>query len=112
MIKLNPLQMRFRIEIQYKAISQDSNGITSTVWTTLASGVSASVLGLSGRELEVVGQQAAQYNARVMIYKRTDIDESMRILFDGRTYAIIDIIPDPTNNLYMSLMCKTGFTNG
>lgn len=112
MIKFKPLDMRFRIKIEYKSTVQNSDGLGTTSWVTLVDNLPASVLGLSGRELDAVSQQVAQYNARVTIYKRNDINEAMRISFDGRIYDIIDIIPDPTNNLYMSLMCKTGFTNG
>ena len=112
MIALKPVDMRFRIKIEYRSNSQDSDGVESNTWTTLVENLPASVLGLSGRELEAVGQQVAQYNARIMIYKRNDINEGMRISFDGRIYDIIDIIPDPTNNIYMTIMCKTGFTNG
>lgn len=112
MIKLKPLDMRFRIKIEYRSTVQNSEGLETTTWETLVDNLPASVIGLSGRELEAVSQQVSQYNARIMIYKRTDINESMRISFDNRIYDIIDIIPDPTNNIYMSIMSKTGFTNG
>ena len=111
-IAISPALMRFRIKIEYESTSQDAEGIETTTWLTLVDDLPAGVIGLSGRELDAVGQLGSQYNARITIYKRSDIDESMRIVFDGRIYDIIDIIPDPTNELYQSIMSRTGFTNG
>jgi len=104
--------MRFRVDIQQKQRVIDSNGITSETWVNVATSVPAGVHALSGGELVAVAQTVSQYKARITIYKRSDINESMRIVFDGRNYDILDIIPDPTNEVYMTLMCKTGFTNG
>lgn len=112
MLKIKPSEMRFRVTIQQKVRVKDSNGITSDTWTNVATSVPAQVYAISGRELEAVAQHVAQYNVRIVIYKRTDINESMRIVFDGRNYDIKDIIPDPTNNVYLTMMCKTGYANG
>lgn len=112
MLKIKPSALRFRGSIQKKTTTQDSNGIETTSWVNVATNVAMGVYGLSGNELLAIGQTVAQYNARITIYKRTDIDESMRIVFDGRNYDIKDIIPDPTNEVYFTLMCKTGFTDG
>jgi|18_taG_2_1085343.scaffolds.fasta_scaffold00622_9 SPP1 family predicted phage head-tail adaptor len=112
MLNLKPADMRFRVTIQSQQRVVDSNGLETVTWVDVATNVPAGIIALSGRELEALAQPIAQYNARVTIYKRNDIDESMRLVFDGRNYDIKDIIPDPTNNVYMSLMCKTGYTNG
>ena len=111
-IAIKPVDMRFRVDIQYKAEIQNANGSISETWTNLVEAVPASILGLSGKELEAVGQQVGQYNARITIYKQNNLNTSNRILHNSSVYDIIDIIPDPTNQLYMSLMCRTGFTNG
>lgn len=111
-MKFSPAQMRFRIDIQEQSRSQDSNGLEDVTWTNVATSVPAQVYPISGREIEAIAQPVAQYNVRIVIYKRSDINESMRIVFDGRNYDIKDIIPDPTNNVYLTLMCKTGYTNG
>jgi len=112
MLKIKPSRLRFRVIIQQKQRVIDSDGITSETWVNVATNVPAGVYALSGGELIAVAQTVAQYNARITMYKRNDIDESMRIVFDGRNYDIKDIIPDPTNELYITLMCKTGYTNG
>ncbi len=112
MLKVKPSQMRFRVDIQQKQRTIDANGITSETWVNVATSVPANVYALSGGELVAVAQTVSQYNARITIYKRSDINASMRIVFDGRNYDIKDIIPDPTNEIYTTLMCKTGFTNG
>lgn len=111
MLKINPAEMRFRINIQQFTQVQDSNGIATDTWANVATSVPAQVYPISGRELEAVAQHVAQYNVRIVIYKRA-VTEDMRIVFDGRNYDIKDIIPDPTNNVYLTLMCKTGYTNG
>ncbi len=111
MLKIKPAEMRFRINIQQKTQALDSSGFATDTWANIATSVPAQIYAISGRELEAVAQNVAQYNARIVIYKR-NVTEDMRIVFDGRNYDIKDIIPDPTNNLYLTLMCKTGFTNG
>ena len=112
MLKIKPSALRFRVTIQQKQRTIDSNGITSESWVNVATSVPAGVHALSGGELIAVGQTVSQYNARITMYKRSDLNESMRIVFDGRNYDIKDIIPDPTNEVYITLMCKTGYTNG
>ena len=112
MLGYNPALMRFRITIEHKVVTQNTEGLQTNSWAVLASNVPAGIEGLTGKEIQAVGQPVSQYNATILIYKRTDINSSMRILFDNRLYDIIDIIPDPTNNLYFRLLCKTGFTNG
>ena len=114
MIKLNPLHMRFRITFQEQINTKGTDGLMSSVWTDIEGmeSVAASIVGLSGKELQAVGQSISQYNARITIYKQNNVNTSNRILHNGLVYDIIDIIPDPTNQLYFTLMCKTGFTNG
>lgn len=112
MLKIKPSDLRFRVTIEEKQRVQDANGIISETWVDVATEIPAGVYALSGRELIEMNQQVAQYSARITIYKRDDINEAMRIVFDGRNYDIIDIIPDPTNEVYTTMMCKTGFVNG
>jgi len=111
MLKIKPADMRFRVTIQEKQRVQDSNGILTDTWVDIATDVRASVRSISGRELIAVSQNVAQYDSMIIIYKR-DINESMRIVFDGRNYDIEAIIPDVTNEVYTTLMCKTGYVNG
>ncbi|MCW8960200.1 MAG: phage head closure protein [Ignavibacteriaceae bacterium] len=103
--------MRHRVDIQEFTRVQDSNGISTDTWANVATSVPAQVYPLSGNELIASEQTIAQSNVRIVMYKRT-INEAMRIVFDGRNYDIKSIIPDPTNNVYITLMCKTGYTNG
>lgn len=112
MLKIKPSHLRFRVTLQEKQRVQDSSGMLTDTWVNVATDIPAGVHALSGGELIASAQNVAQYNARITMYKRNDIDESMRIVFDGRNYDIKDIIPDPTNEVYIQLMCKTGYVNG
>jgi SPP1 family predicted phage head-tail adaptor len=106
MLNFKPAMMRHRITIKTKTRSQDANGIESVTWTNVATKVPAQFHFLSGRELIASKQQTAEFKARVTIYKRTDIDESMVIVFDGNDYDIVAIQPDPTNEVYQTIMVR------
>jgi len=104
-ISINPAMMRHRATFQKKVREQDSNGLEKTTWVDVTR-VRISFVALSGKERIVSAQTMASHIARVSIYKNTLIDESMRMLFDGRKYNIKDILPDPTNAIYWTLLVE------
>ena len=108
MLNFKPAMMRHKVTFQNKTRAQDANGIETATWGNVSTAVDvpAQFHFLSGKELIVSGQQTAEFQARVTIYKRTDIDESMRIVFDGNNYDITHIQPDPTNQVYFTLMVR------
>ena len=100
--------MRHRITFQTRTRVQDSNGVETATWGNVSTAVDvpAQFHFMSGRELVTSSQQTAEYKARVTIYKRSDISEDMRIVFDGNNYDIVDIIPDPYNAVYYTIMVR------
>jgi SPP1 family predicted phage head-tail adaptor len=107
MLAFKPAMMRHRIAIQENTKTQDSNGVLSNSWADVSgmSSVPAEFRFLSGSERIASAQTHADYKARITIYK-VYISEDMRISFDGKLYDIIDILPDPTNEVYLNIMVR------
>lgn len=108
MLNFKPAMMRHRVTFQNKTRTQDADGIEDTTWVNVSTAVNvpAQVRFLSGRELVTSGQQTSELQAEVKIYKRSDINESMRMVFDSNNYDILKIQPDETNQVFYTLMVR------
>jgi head-tail adaptor len=112
MLKLKPSLMRHTAIVQSKVRTQDSEGIESYVWTDVHTGVPCSVYPLSGKEYVASSQLGSQITVRITLYNITPFDASMRLVVNSKYYDIIDILPDPTDNVYITVMAKQGVSNG
>lgn len=79
-----------RIRIEQQTTSQDGFGEPIVTWAILAV-VAAEVRPLRGQERFQAQQFAAEATTRFRIRHRTDLDETMRILYDGEEYDIAAI---------------------
>lgn len=85
---------RHRITIQYPVSTKDELNQTITSWEDLKS-VWADIKTLQGREYIAAAAAKAEKNSRFIIRYTHGIDETMRILFKGKIY---DIVEPPIND--------------
>jgi len=88
---LNAGTLDKRITIQQVQQSQDGTGQPIETWSTLAT-VWAGIIDSRGDERFRAGQEGANVTRIFRVRYRSDLDEQMRILYDGRYYDIKSII--------------------
>lgn len=112
-------RLRHRVHIQYPDEAQDEeSGEMVTTWKTLKVGgrsmssVPAEVLTGPGRESR--GSQAvqAETDARINMRWFPGLDQTMRILWDGRIYNIGGMATDVTGRKEWRLTCAEGVNDG
>lgn len=69
----------------------------ATVW--------ADVRQQSGLQAIKADAPASKTSASIRIRYRTDLDERMRVLYDGRTYSVAAVIKDP-RRVFIDLVCE------
>lgn len=106
-------RLRHRITIEAATSVQDPvSGETTPAWATFAAAEPAEVVPLSGREFIAAGATQAGVDTRVTIRWRPGVLPTMRFLFDGETYNIKAVLPDPTARRHLTLMAERGVNNG
>lgn len=105
-------RLRHRVTIQQSTQSRGVNGEVIDSWGTYAADVPAEVYPLSGKEYIAAGAQRGQVTAKVTVRYDSGITELMRLTFDGVTYAIHAVLPDPSARRHMTLMVSEGVTDG
>jgi SPP1 family predicted phage head-tail adaptor len=106
-------KLRHRIDIQSLEHQIDSDtGARLDVWTTFVAKEPAAIAPLSGREF--IAAQAIQsgVSTRITIRKRDGIVPSMRILHNDTIYNILSVLPDPTLERHLTILCDSGFNDG
>ena len=91
-------QLRHRVTIQSKTVTQDTDyGTESITWTTFAARISAQVQDVLPSKSESVqqGLRVAARPARVRIRYRTGITSDMRIVVHGATDRTMQITGGP-----------------
>ena len=91
---------------QYTATRDPVSGAEIESWVTYLSGVPAIVAPVSGKEYLSAGAEQAGITAKIIIRYDSGVTSKMRIVFDGRTYVIVDIMPDATAREYLVMMVK------
>ena len=119
----NPGKYRHRIHIQepVDALDGDSeeDGSITRTWSTVyldsdtpLHAVPAEVLTGPGRELQAAATKLAETTARINFRWFPGLDETMRILWDGKVYDILSIETDSTARREYRLRCKDGLSDG
>lgn len=103
-------KLRDRITIQSKIDTRDDFGQPISTWSDLAT-VWAHVLFINGKEAISTNVDTASKSASMRIRYRTDIDTSMRIMFNGATYNIKAVLPAHGRD-FIDLATDTGLNNG
>lgn len=85
--------LRERVTIQRKVVTRDGYGAEGVAWQDVAT-VWARVEVVKGREGPESRQMDVMASHRVAMRYRTDVDETMRLLWRGRVLNIVALIPD------------------
>lgn len=105
-------KLRHRITIEHYTETRDEWGGVVQGWAAFAANVPAEVVPLSGREFLSAGETHGEVSARMTIRYMPGVTGTMRILFDGETYAISAVLPDPTARRHITLMVSRGVSDG
>lgn len=106
-------RLRQRVTLQAQTSTQDpSTGDPVIVWADFLVGVPAEVLTGAGREARITGTTIADTDARITMRWFPGLDQSMRLLWDGRVYDITSIGTDATGRREWRLRCTEGLTDG
>jgi SPP1 family predicted phage head-tail adaptor len=109
---LNAGRLRHRVLIQTRISTPDEYGDgTVTSWTDLAT-VWAEVSDYGGRELVASGAPMAETTTRITFRFLAGVDESSRIVHDGRAYDIQRLERDPTHREFLVAFCREGVSGG
>ena len=93
------------LTIQSPSTEKDELGQPIEGWTDVAM-VWGDIRHLSGSEAIKAGAVASSVNASIRIRWRTGIDASMRLLADGRVYAIKAVMPDLRGRQYVDILAE------
>lgn len=106
-------RLRHRVTLQAQTSTQDPNtGDPVIGWADFMSNIPAEVLTGAGREARVTGTTVADTDARITMRWFPALDQSMRLLWDGRIYDITSIETDATGRREWRLRCTEGLTDG
>lgn len=106
-------RLRHRIDIQRQYQSQDStSGDVEISWEDVYASVPCEVLTGSGRESIDAATKTASTDARILMRWLPNIDESMRVVWEGQAFDISAIAYDRTATRDIRLMCVKGKTDG
>lgn len=110
-------RLRHRIDIQAPAVEQDPDtGAVVDSWASIlganAGKLPAEIVPMSGREF--VASSATQVSAthRLTIRWRDGVHPRMRAVHRGDIYDIKAVLPDPSLQRHMTLMCDVGVNHG
>jgi SPP1 family predicted phage head-tail adaptor len=97
-------KLRERVTVQQASESRNALGETVLSWATFAER-SASVEGVSSRELLQYGQQQIEVSHRVRMRWLSGLTQSMRIVWRGRTLEIVSLL-EHGNRSEHELVCQ------
>jgi len=111
---------RQRVTFQMQVEEQDSEtGALTRTWETVEldsetplSDVPAEVLTGPGREFNAADAKQAETSARINLRWFPDLDQSWRVVWDGRNYDILSWETDLTGRRELRLRVKHGVTDG
>jgi head-tail adaptor len=88
--------LRQRIELQDQLEVQDAAGDVTLQWTAIFVDVPAAFLPAKGREIVVGAGLRHELPAKFVIRWLPGVKTSQRVVWDGQTWLIEDVMPDPT----------------
>jgi len=97
--------LRHRVTIQQKTVTQDTYGATVETWAALAT-VWANIEALSGREFFDSQQTVAQADHRITIRYRADVKPTMRAVEGSRTFDIQAVLDREGRRRTLELLCR------
>ena len=104
--KMRAGNLRHVIDIQSVVKSADGMGGWTEAWSSLYSGLRASVWPLSGSEILESLKLEHSVTHRIRIRYREGIKADMRVSFDSRTFNIKSVIVPQEKRVMVELMCE------
>ena len=107
----DPGELDQRVTIQEQILADDSSGTGKVVtWTALTSAPTpwARVRPVSGQERTLAGQVDARMRYRLVIRRRSDLTEGMRVVWLTKNMNITAIADPGPREPFMTLDCTVG----
>lgn len=95
--------LRHRIVLQAQTEVQDAAGDVTLQWADLYVDVPAAFLPAAGREIVVGSALRHELPAKFVIRWLPGVKTSQRVLWDGQTWLVEDVMPDPTGRKQLTL---------
>lgn len=106
-------RLRHQVTIEQRTASLNAYGEDTSSWTTLRT-IFAGVEPVSGKEYaaasSTVGETLTRFPCRYEDV--SDVDNTMRLSFDGTYYDVVEVINEKTANRMVSIMAKRGANTG
>lgn len=101
--------LRHKVQLQENQVTQDPDtGEMVSAWVTIASPW-AEIVPMSGREFLAASAEQSQVRGRIVIRYREDVDAAMRIVYRGKYYNILAVLPDAESGKeHLTLMTGEG----
>lgn len=93
-----------RVTLQSKSVTRDGMGNEVVTWSDVAT-VHAAVEPVRGREFVSLRAAQSDLTTRITIRYRAGVTTAMRVLHDGATYDVREIINPRSRNESLELMC-------
>ena len=103
--------LRRQITIEAHSDQVDSYGQRLQAWAPVCI-TWAAIEPLAGRELETAQAVYAEATIRVVMRYRTGIDTSMRVVYQGRLFNILEVRDTEMAHKALELLLSEGTTNG
>ena len=86
--------LRHKVQLQAQRIDRDpETGEEVVTWETVAEPW-AQIVPMSAREFVAAAAEQSEVRGRIVIRYRGDVDASMRVVYRGRYYNILAVLPD------------------
>lgn len=108
---IDPGKLRHRVRFEARQSVQDDFGQATITWVE-AFTTWAEVLPLRGREFFAAAQVQQEHSVKVHIRCRAGVDETMRLVWDGRPYDITGVIPLQGGREWLEIMALAGVKDG
>ena len=108
---IDPGELNTRITLERPVLADDSSGTgKTTTWAEIATNPSpwARVRPVSGQERTLAAQVDATTRYRVVIRRRGDLTEDMRVVWLGKNMNITAIADPGPKEAFMTLDCTAG----
>lgn len=101
--------LRHKVQLQDEQIAQDPDtGEMVKTWATIAT-LWAEIVPLSGREFLAASAEQSEVRSRVTIRYREDVTAAMRVVYRGKYFNILAILPDAESGKeHLTLMVGEG----
>jgi SPP1 family predicted phage head-tail adaptor len=97
--------LRHRVKFQKKTDGTDAWGGPTVTWSDHVT-VWAEVIYMGGNEFWAARQANSEAQGRVRIRYRSDLNPTMRIIYDGKTLEILSMMPYDSRKTEMHILFK------